>query len=194
MEASDAQRRDAQPRDARRDAASEPGAGNPLRRGAASEPNGGHAQRDETALERLDRNMEELTGELRVVVTGVQVLFAFLLVVPFDQRFASVDGFQRDVYFATLLLAALSAALVLAPSAHHRVLFRLGAKRELVAVANRMALAGMTAMAFAIAGALTLVSAFLFGDAAGVVACTGTLIALGALWLAPALIVRRHAE
>jgi uncharacterized protein DUF6328 len=150
--------------------------------------------REETAAERLDRNMAELMGELRVVVTGVQVLFAFLLVVPFDQGFEKVNSFERDVYFATLVLAALAAALVLAPSAHHRLLFRLGAKRDLVAVANWMAIAGMGAMALAIGGALALVAAFLFGDVAGVVAFVVASVALVALWVLPAAIVRRRSR
>jgi len=80
--------------------------------------------RHETPLERLDRNLEELTGELRVVVTGVQVLFAFLLIVPFDTGFAHVGNFERTVYFVTLVLAALAAVCTIAPSAEHRVLFR----------------------------------------------------------------------
>src|SRR5580698_1933896 len=80
--------------------------------------------RHETQLERLDRNLEELTGELRVVVTGVQVLFAFLLIVPFNTGFAHVGSFERTVYFVTLIFAALAAVCTIAPSAEHRFLFR----------------------------------------------------------------------
>lgn len=72
--------------------------------------------REETPKERLDRNFEELTGELRVVITGVQVLFGFLLVVPFDTGFEHVGGYERTVYFVALLLASLSAACLIAPS------------------------------------------------------------------------------
>jgi uncharacterized protein DUF6328 len=78
--------------------------------------------RHETQLERLDRNLEELTGELRVLVTGVQVLFAFLLIVPFDTGFAHVGDSERTVYFVTLVLAALAAVCTIAPSAEHRFL------------------------------------------------------------------------
>jgi hypothetical protein len=78
--------------------------------------------RHETQLERLDRNFEELTGELRVVVTGVQVLFAFLLIVPFNSGFVHVGDFERAVYFLTLVLAALAAVCTIAPSAEHRFL------------------------------------------------------------------------
>lgn len=147
--------------------------------------------RDESAAERLDRNLDELTGELRVVVTGVQVLFAFLLVVPFDQRFARVDGFQRSLYFATLVLAGLAGALVLAPSAHHRLLFRHGNKRRIVAVANRMATYGIATMAVAIGGALGLVAAFLFGDAIGAIAVAVSCFVFATLWLLPAVMMSR---
>ena len=110
------------------------------RRGAAtgvavvreSEQRGGDARRDETELERLDRNLDELTGELRVVVTGVQVLFAFLLIVPFDTGFEHVGGFERAVYIVTLLLAALAAVCTIAPSAQHRWVFRHDDKRHIV--------------------------------------------------------------
>ena len=90
----------------------------------------GDARRDETELERLDRNLEELNGELRVVVTGVQVLFAFLLIVPFDTGFAHVGGFERAVYLVTLLLAAMAAVCTIAPSAQHRWVFRHDDKRH----------------------------------------------------------------
>ena len=74
--------------------------------------------------ERVDRNLHELLEELRVALPGVQVLFAFLLTVPFAQRFATVTPFQQNVYFATLLCAAAASAFLIAPSAHHRVQFR----------------------------------------------------------------------
>src|SRR6202012_1929002 len=80
--------------------------------------------RDESAEERLDRNTIELRNELRVANTGIQVMFAFLLVVPFQQGWKHVDGFERTVYFVTLLLVALAAFLLMAPSIHHRILFR----------------------------------------------------------------------
>src|ERR1700761_8411140 len=92
--------------------------------------------REETPLERLDRNMEELTGELRVVVTGVQVLFAFLLIVPFNTGFQGVGPFERAVYAVTLLLAAIAAVCLIAPAAEHRWLFRHDDKRHLVFASN----------------------------------------------------------
>ncbi len=99
--------------------------------------------RHETRLERLDRNLEEMTGELRVVVTGVQVLFAFLLIVPFDTGFAHVGSFERAVYFVTLIFAALAAVCMIAPSAEHRFLFRHDDKQHLVFISNRVVIAGL---------------------------------------------------
>jgi uncharacterized protein DUF6328 len=132
--------------------------------------------RDETPLERLDRNLEELTGELRVVVTGVQVLFAFLLIVPFDNGFAHIGPFERAVYFVTLLLAALAAAFTIAPSAQHRFLFRHYDKGHLVFIANRIVIAGLACLALAMCGCLLLVATKLFGALAGALT-----VALGAL-------------
>ena len=80
--------------------------------------------REETEGERLDRNLGELLQELRVALPGVQVLFAFLLAVPFQQGFTKITSFQKDVYFATLLLTAISAVLLISPSAYHRLTFR----------------------------------------------------------------------
>jgi Family of unknown function (DUF6328) len=139
--------------------------------------------RDETRLERLDRNLGELTGELRVVVTGVQVLFAFLLVAPFDSGFERLGSFERAVYFVTLLLAALAAACAIAPAAHHRLLFRHNEKAHLVGFANRVSIAGLGFLAGAMSGSLMLVSDILFGLAAAiaVVATAGLLFAT--LWL-----------
>src|ERR671934_1706312 len=101
-----------------------------------------NGERNETDLERCDRNLAELLQEVRVAQTGVQVLFAFLLVLPFTNRFADVTGYEKGVYIATLALAAASTLLLIAPSAHHRILFRLQDKRHIVLVANDLALGG----------------------------------------------------
>src|SRR6185437_16518908 len=126
-------------------------------------------QRHETPLERLDRNLEELTGELRVVVTGVQVLFAFLLIVPFNSGFVGVGPFVRGIYFATLLCSALAALCTLAPAASHRLLFRADDKRHVVFLANRLSIAGLVFLALAMCGSLLLVTTKLFGATPGVV-------------------------
>src|SRR5215211_7319714 len=96
------------------------------------------AERNETDLERCDRNLVELLQEVRVVQTGVQVLFAFLLMAPLTPVFGRLDGRHHGEYYATLALAGISAFLLIAPTAYHRVLFRRGDKEYLVTIANRM--------------------------------------------------------
>lgn len=149
--------------------------------------NGG--TRHETSLERLDRNLEELTGELRVVVTGVQVLFAFLLIVPFDTGFAHVGDFERIVYFVTLALAALAAVCTIAPSAEHRFLFRHDDKHHIVFSSNKVVIAGLACLALAMCGCLLLVTTKLFGVTAG--ALTAGVGALPFLLLWFAIPIRR---
>jgi hypothetical protein len=138
--------------------------------------------RRETQLERLDRNLEELTGELRVVVTGVQVLFAFLLIVPFNTGFAHVGDFERTVYFVTLVFAALAAVCMIAPSAEHRFLFRHDDKRHIVFRSNRVVLAGLAFLALAMCGSLLLVTSKVFGVTAGVVTAVLAALPFAALW------------
>jgi hypothetical protein len=136
--------------------------------------------RNETRLERLDRNLVELLQEVRVAQTGVQVLFGFLLTVPFTVRFDRLTQFERIVYFVTLLSAGAAAMLLIAPSSQHRVLFRRGDKEYLIAGANRYALAGLAAVALAMIGAVLLVSEYVFGS---VVAVPVTIVAsCGCLW------------
>ncbi|HET8758523.1 MAG TPA: DUF6328 family protein [Solirubrobacteraceae bacterium] len=142
--------------------------------------------RTETDLERCDRNLVELLQEVRVVQTGVQVLFAFLLTAPLAARFPELTSFQRGTYFATLLVTGAAAVLLIAPTAYHRILFQLGDKEHLVLVANRFTLAGLVCVALSMVGALLLVTDLLF-DGPFVVVVAG-LAALGCfvLWcLAP---------
>jgi hypothetical protein len=140
--------------------------------------------RHETHLERLDRNLEEMMGELRVVVTGVQVLFAFLLIVPFDTGFAHVGSFERTVYFVTLILAALAAVCTIAPSAEHRFLFRHDDKQYLVFSSNQVVIAGLAFLALAMCGCLLLATTKLFGLAAGVLTASIGALPFAALWFA----------
>src|SRR5438876_10366059 len=120
-------------------------------------------ERNETPAERLDRNLSELLQELRVALPGVQVLFAFLLTVPFTQRFSALSSFQEKLYFGVLISVALATVLLVAPTAGHRILFRQQQKEYLVTVANRLALAGILLVALAMCGAIALISVFLFG-------------------------------
>src|ERR687894_682321 len=135
--------------------------------------------RQETEEERLDRNLGELLGELRVALPGVQVLFAFLLVVPFNARFTELGPGQERLYLATLLLAGLASALLIAPTAYHRITFRLQDKARLVVAANRLAIAGLAFLALSMTGAIALVIDFVFS---GVVAAAGG-VAIGLTFL-----------
>jgi hypothetical protein len=144
----------------------------PLRAGAPG--------RDETALERCDRNLLELLQEVRVVQTGVQVMFAFLLTAPLSARFPQLTGFQRGVYFTTLVACGATVVLLITPSAHHRILFRLGDKEHLVRSANSFTLAGLLCLAVAIVGSLVLVCDLMFPPAVTVV--TGVAAAAVCAW------------
>jgi uncharacterized protein DUF6328 len=127
-------------------------------------------ERGEDPKERVDRELIELLNELRVALPGVQVLFAFLLTVPFSQGWASVTAFQKDVYFASFLATALSTALLIAPSTYHRIHFRAKNKEQLLFTANRLSIAGTAFLAIAIAGAVFFLTDVLFQlPAAGVI-------------------------
>jgi Family of unknown function (DUF6328) len=138
--------------------------------------------RDETDDQRLDRNLGELLQELRVALPGVQVLFAFLLAVPFQQNFTKITPFQEKTYFATLLCTAISAALLISPTAYHRLTFHLQQKRELVMISNRFAIAGLGFLALAMTGAITLITDVLFGAVTTAVFGAGALAMFVVLW------------
>jgi hypothetical protein len=138
--------------------------------------------RDETEGERLDRNLGELLQELRVALPGVQVLFAFLLAVPFQQNFTKISEFEKKIYFATLLLTAISAALLIAPSAYHRLTFRYQQKHRLVFVSNRLAIAGLAALALAMTCAILLITDLLFGTVTAIVTTALALSMFVLLW------------
>jgi hypothetical protein len=138
--------------------------------------------RDETDTERLDRNLVELLQEVRVVQTGVQVLFAFLLTVPFSTRFDEITGFQRGVYFTALVGAAAASVLLIAPTAVHRILFRLGQKEYMVEVSNRLTIGGLVATAVAMSAAMLLVSDVMFGMGVAIVVAVVTVISFVVVW------------
>jgi Family of unknown function (DUF6328) len=138
------------------------------------------SERNETELERSDRQLGEIMQEVRVAQTGAQVLFGFLLTVPFTQHFAELHSGQRVLYVATLLVAGAAALLLIAPGAHHRVLFRCNDKEHVVQMANRYALAGLACVALSMVGALVLIADVVLGSL--VAAAVGALAAGGALW------------
>lgn len=138
--------------------------------------------REETKGERLDRNLSELLQEVRVALPGVQVLFAFLLAVPFQQNFKDITAFQQDVYFATLLLTAISAALLISPTAYHRMTFRQQQKDHLIFLANRLTIAGLASLALAMTGAIVLITDVLFGTVATAITGAAALGMFALLW------------
>ncbi len=139
-------------------------------------------QRDETPTERLDRNWAELLQELRVVQTGVQLLTGFLLTLPFQQRFQSLTDDQVAIYLCAVSLAVMSTALLIAPVALHRVLFRQHARPELVATAHRLALVGYWLLAAAMTAVVLLIFDVVAGSVAGACAAAGTALVLLGLW------------
>src|SRR5215213_2607243 len=147
--------------------------------------------RNETALERCDRNLAELLQEVRVAQTGVQVLFGFLLTVPFSAHFDQISASERAVYFVTLLLAGAAAMLLIAPTSHHRLLFRCGDKERLVLVANRYAIAGLAAVAAAMVGAVLLVSLLVIGSTGASIATAAAAAGCAWCWYAEPLRRRR---
>jgi hypothetical protein len=140
--------------------------------------------RHETDEERLDRNLTELLNELRVALPGVQVLFAFLLVVPFNQRFADVTSFQRALYFVTLLFAAAASAFLISPSVHHRIMFRRQDKDFVVRTANRSAIIGLSFLALAMTGAIMLITDVLFGPVTVAITAVGVALMFALVWYA----------
>jgi hypothetical protein len=151
--------------------------------------------RDESEAERNDRNLAELLQELRVAGLGIQVLFGFLLSLPFTKRFTLLDQNQRDLYLACLLLAALSTALLLGPVAYHRLVFRRRQKEHLVRAANVMAICGLGTVGLAISAAVLLVTGFVASGVPAVVITVCVLCLFASLWFALPLTRRaRHPE
>ncbi len=155
---------------------------------------GGGPGRDESEEERVDRNLSELLQELRVASIGVQVLFGFLLSLPFSTRFTRLSGTQHSLYLVALLLAAVSTALLIAPVAYHRLVFRLQQKERLLRTANAFALLGLTTVAITVSVSVLLVVSVVVHGAPVAVLAVVTVGAFAGLWFALPLRVRRTAE
>jgi hypothetical protein len=138
--------------------------------------------RRETRTERLDRNWDELLQELRVTQTGVQLLTAFLLSLPLQQRFTELTDPQRGLYLAAVGLSVAATGLLVAPVAMHRALFRRHEKDRLVATADVSARIGLGLLAVAMADVVTFIVSVVVGSTAAVTAGALTLLALGVLW------------
>jgi len=139
---------------------------------------------DESEKERLDRNLEQLLQELRVALPGVQVLFAFLLTVPFSQGFVKLSDFERDLYFFVLMATAVATVFLISPTAIHRLLFRAGMKREIVMRSNVLSLIGLAVLAVAMTAAVTLIAHFVLGPTAAVITAIATAVVIVSLWYA----------
>lgn len=145
---------------------------------------------DETPNERHDRQLVELLNELRVALPGVQMLFGFLLAVPFTQRFTSLTDGERWLYYVTFTATACASACFIAPTSFHRIIWRRGAKRLLVHIASGLTIVGTVFLAAAIVGSVGLVTSLVFGAGPATFAAglsTGVLVAL---WYAAPLAIR----
>jgi Kef-type K+ transport system membrane component KefB len=137
---------------------------------------------EESKGERLNRELMELLQELRVVIPGVQILLAFLLTAPFQQRFAQLPGSMRNAFFASIACPTLATAFLIAPSAHHRLRWRAGEKERLVRVGNQMAIIGTVFLAAAIVLALYVITDVLFTTDLAVITAIAALVVFAVLW------------
>jgi len=146
---------------------------------------------EETEAERDDRNLIELLQELRVAGLGVQVLFGFLLAIPFTTKFVDLDYAQRGLYVASLLLAAISTALLLAPVAYHRLVFRQHRKEQLVKDANTLAILGLGAVGMAVSASVLLVVSYVEPGFIVTIITVFTVCLFAAVWFVLPLARRR---
>jgi hypothetical protein len=144
----------------------------------------------ESRKERLNRELMELLQELRVVIPGVQVLLAFLLTAPFQQRFAQLPGSMRNAFFASIACATLATAFLIAPSAHHRLWWRAGEKERLVRIGNQMAIVGTVFLAAAIVLALYVITDVLFTTNLALLTAVGALVVFAGLWYVVPMLAR----
>ena len=148
----------------------------------------------ETEKQRWDRNFADLLQELRVAQTGVQILFAFLLTLPFSSGFDRTNGTQRVIYLVALLAAAFATAAIISPVAFHRALFRQGRKPELVRFAHRMANVGLGCMLVSMVASVLLITDFLLSRPAAIVLSAVTAAWFVTLWMVLPFIRRTWAE
>src|SRR5487761_388694 len=148
--------------------------------------------RNESEAERDDRNLAELLQELRVAGLGVQVLFGFLLSLPFSARFTRLNHGQRDLYLATLVLAAVATALLLGPVAYHRLVFRRGQKESLVRASSMMAIAGLATVGLAVSAAVLFVTSFVASGLPTVLVTVFVAGLIAMLWFAFPIARRRE--
>ena len=147
-------------------------------------------QEGESEKERLDRNFQELLQGLRVALPGVQFLFAFLLILPFQDSYEEVTAFQEKIYFGTLICTGIATACLIAPPVRHRLLFRQGVKDWILFNSNSVVQVGFVFLAIAICGVIVLIADYIYDSTAAVLASGGLGILLAWLWFVSPLIER----
>jgi hypothetical protein len=136
----------------------------------------------ETRNQQLTRNVSELLQELRVAQAGVQILFGFLLSVVFTDRFHNASGFEKSLHLTAVILSVAATALLTAPAAWHRLLFRTGSRERILTVGNRFVLVGLVCLALAITSTVALIAKVVYGEPAMIVVAVLTLLIFGVLW------------
>jgi Family of unknown function (DUF6328) len=162
----------------------------PEETGRSDSPDLAESGRPESEEERADRNLSDLLQELRVALPGVQVLFAFLLTVPFTNRFNDLNDFQQKLYFGVLIAVALATVMLVAPTIGHRILFRRQQKEYIVTLANNFALIGMGLLAVSMCGAIALISDFIFGKTTAIVSTAIVGASFIGFWFAGPIVRR----
>jgi hypothetical protein len=150
--------------------------------------------RQETANERYDRNWNELLQEFRVLQTGTQILAGFLLTLPFQARFKELAAFDVTLYLVLVVIAAIVTLLALAPVSLHRLLFRRGAKHELVKTSNRILIVCLAASSLLFTGIVLFIFDFLLAAPAGWIAGAAIFVLVLALWIALPIVMRRQKQ
>src|SRR4051794_39576236 len=145
---------------------------------------------DETRRQRVNRELIELLNELRVALPGVQVLFAFLLAVPFSNGWSKVTAFQKNVFFVTLVSTSVSTACFIVPTAYHRLNFRMREKERILLSSNKFAIAGIMFLAVSMIGVIVLITDVIYSETAAVVTGLSAFVLFGGLWLALPLLRR----
>ncbi len=145
---------------------------------------------EESTQEKGHRQLIELLNELRVALPGVQVLFGFLLIVPFSARWGQVTSFQQDLYFACLLCSAAASAFLIAPSAIHRLDFQQGDKPRIVRISNVLAIIGLSFLALAMVGVVLLITDVRYGRSAAIAYTAGVAAVFLALWYVIPMLLR----
>jgi hypothetical protein len=147
---------------------------------------------EESPAERANRELMELLNELRVALPGVQVLFAFLLTVPFAQGFTQLDAGERRVYFAAVIMTALATMCLIAPTAHHRIRFRSGVKEHLLRSSNAFALVGLSLLALAMSAVTYVITSVVYPDTSAPLVAGGLAGAFALVWFVVPFLFRPH--